>query len=182
MVGMVEALSYAIDGEDRLVRVDEGFYRFAEENGWDGAADCLGRSLWDFVSGEQVKKVQRLLVRRVREGAREVELPFRCEAPGFIREMEIRINATGSRRAVLFTATLTYEEDRDEPQPLYDVDIPRTEGDFLTMCAWCDRFLVSGEWVEVEEAARRLQLFRRPQMPPLDHSICPQCSRQMLAA
>ncbi len=179
---MVESLSYAIDGEDRLVRVDEGFYRFAEENGWDGAGDCLGRTLWDFVAGEQVKKVQRLLVRRVREGTREVSLPFRCEAPEFIREMQIRIDATGSRRVVLFTATLTYEEDREEPQPLYDVEVPRSEGDFLTMCAWCDRFLVSGEWVEVEEAARRLQLFRRAQMPPLDHSICPQCNRQMLAA
>jgi len=181
MIGMVDSLRYAIDGEDRLVRVDEGFYRFAEENGWDGAGDCLGRSLWDFVAGEQVKKVQRLLVRRVRDGARDVELPFRCEAPELIREMDIRIDATGSRRAVLFTATLTYEEEREEPQPLLNRDIPRG-GDFLTMCAWCDRFLVSGEWVEVEEAARRLQLFRRPQMPALDHSICPHCSRQMLAA
>lgn len=178
---MVDSLSYAIDGQDRLVRVDEGFYRFAEENGWDGAPDCLGRSLWDFVAGEQVKKVQRLLVRRVREGAQEVQLPFRCESPDIIREMDIRIDATGSRRLVLFTATLTYEEDREEPQPLYDVEVPRG-GDFLTMCAWCDRFLVSGEWVEVEDAARRLQLFRKPQMPVLDHSVCPRCSRQMLAA
>jgi len=179
---MVDALSYAIDGEDRLVRVDEGFYRFAEENGWDGAADCLGRSLWDFVAGEQVKKVQRLLVRRVRDGVRDVRLPFRCESPESIREMEIRIDATGSRRLVLFSATLTYEEDREQPQPLYDADAPRSESDFLAMCAWCDRFLVSGEWVEVEEAARRLELFRRPRMPVLNHGICPQCSRQLLAA
>lgn len=177
----VEALSYAIDLEDRLIKVDEGFYRFAEENGWDGAADCLGRSLWDFIAGQDVRKLQRLLVRRVREGARDVTLPFRCEAPGFVREMEIRIDATGSRRAVLFTATLTYEEDRDESQPLYDVNVRRGR-DFLPMCAWCDRFLVSGEWIEVEEAARRLQLFRRAEMPILDHSICPRCSKQLLAA
>ncbi len=29
----VETLSYAIDEEDRLIRVDDGYYRFAEENG-----------------------------------------------------------------------------------------------------------------------------------------------------
>lgn len=177
----VDSLSYAIDSDDRLIRLDEGFYRFAAENGWHGVGDCLGRALWDFVAGAEVKKLQRLLLRRVRDGAGEVELPFRCEAPGFRREMDIRIAATGSRRAVLFSARLTLEEEREESQPLLDPDAPRGGG-FLPMCAWCDRFLVSGEWVEVEEAARRLQLFRRTQMPVLDHGICPDCSGQLLAA
>jgi hypothetical protein len=44
------ALNYAIDDEDRLIRVDDGYYRSAEENGWDGAGASLGRSLWDFVA------------------------------------------------------------------------------------------------------------------------------------
>ena len=58
----------------------------------------------------------------------------------------------------------------------------RDNDDFLPMCAWCDRFLVDGEWVEVEEAAKRLELFRRSELPALDHGICPQCSGQLLAA
>jgi hypothetical protein len=178
----VEALSYAIDGEDRLIRVDEGFYRFAEENGWDGAGDSLGRSLWDFVAGDEVRKLQRLLLRRVREGLRKVELPFRCDAPGFAREMDIRIAADSSGRVVLFSARLVSEREREAPQPLLDPNAPRAEGDFLTMCAWCDRFLVEGEWVEVEEAAQRLELFRRSRVPELDHGICPDCSGQLLAA
>ena len=28
------ALSYAIDEHDHLIKVDEGFYAFAAENGW----------------------------------------------------------------------------------------------------------------------------------------------------
>jgi hypothetical protein len=176
----VDALSYAIDDQDRLIRVDIGYYRFAAENGWDGAGDSLGRSLWDFVAGQEVKTLQRLLLRRVREGAREVELPFRCDGPEVSREMEIRIAADRTGRVVMFSATLCTEEERDEPQPLLDPDSPRGGG-FLAMCAWCDRFLVSGEWIEVEEAARRLQLFRRNQMPVLDHGICPNC-RQLLKA
>lgn len=177
----VDALSYAIDGEDRLIRVDEGFYRFAEQNGWDGVNDSLGRSIWDFVAGHEVKKLQKMLLRRVRDGAGEVELPFRCDGPEVTREMDIRIAAGRSGRAVLFSATLREEVERDEPQPLLDPDSPRGGG-FLAMCAWCDRFLVSGEWIEVEETARRLQLFRRAEMPVLDHSVCPQCSRQVLGA
>jgi hypothetical protein len=176
----VEALSYAIDDEDRLIKVDEGYYRFAEENGWSGAGDSLGRSLWDFVAGHDVKKLQRLLLRRVREGTR-VELPFRCDGPDVSREMDIRIVADNSGRVVLFSARLRSEKEREAPQPLLDANAPRDEGDFLQMCAWCDRFLVEGEWIEVEEAAKRLELFRRSAMPTLDHGICPQCSGQLLA-
>lgn len=178
----VETLSYAIDDEDRLIRVDDGYYRFAAENGWEGAGDSLGRSLWDFVAGHEVKKLQRLLLRRVREGARGVELPFRCDGPDVAREMDIRIAADSSGRVVLFSARLLAEQEYEEPQPLLDPDAPREEGDFLPMCAWCDRFLVDGEWVEVEEAAKRLELFRRSRLPTLDHGICPDCSGQLLAA
>ncbi len=177
----VEALSYAIDHQDRLVRVDDGYYRFAEQNGWDGAGASLGRSLWDFVAGNDVKRLQRLLLRRVRESVRSVELPFRCDGPDVRREMNVRIAADRSGRVVLFSARLRSEEVRDEPQPLLDPHVPR-EDDFLTMCAWCDRFLVDGEWVEVEEVAQRLELFRRSKMPALDHGICPQCSGTLLAA
>lgn len=178
----VETLSYAIDDEDRLIKVDDGYYRFAAENGWDGAGDSLGRSLWDFVAGHDVQKLQRLLLRRVREGAHDVELPFRCDGPEVTREMDIRIAADKSGRVVLFSARLRAEEEREERQPLLDPDAPRDEGDFLPMCAWCDRFLVDGEWVEVEEAAKRLGLFRSTQLPVLDHGICPECSGQLMAA
>jgi hypothetical protein len=178
----VEALSYAIDDQDRLIKVDDGYYRFAEENGWDGAGASLGRSLWDFVAGHEVKKLQRLLLRRVREGVRGVELPFRCDGPEVTREMDIRIAADSTGRVVLFSARLRSEEEREAPQPLLDPHATRAADDFLPMCAWCDRFLVDGEWVEVEEAAKRLGLFRRSELPMLDHGICPQCSGQMLAA
>ncbi|MET0304689.1 MAG: hypothetical protein ABW196_00485 [Solirubrobacterales bacterium] len=178
----VETLSYAIDDQDRLIRVDDGYYRFAAENGWEGVGDSLGRSLWDFVAGHDVQKLQRLLLRRVREGARDVELPFRCDGPDVTREMDIRIAADTTGRVVLFSARLRAEEEREEPQPLLDPDAPRAESDFLPMCAWCDRFLVDGEWVEVEEAAKRLGLFQRSRLPTLDHGICPQCSGQLMAA
>ena len=88
-----QSLSYAIDEHDHLIRVDEGYYRFAEENGWTAAGSSLGRSLWDYVSGRELVKLQRLLVRRVRDEVGDVELSFRCDAPALRREMDMRIVA-----------------------------------------------------------------------------------------
>jgi hypothetical protein len=174
-------LSYAIDDQDRLIKLDEGFYRFAEENGWTGADSSLGRSLWDFVAGEDVRRLQKLLLRRIRDGVRGVELPCRCDGPHTSREMGLRIAATSSGRGVLFAARVRSEEDWEKPQGLLDPERPRSER-HLPMCAWCDRFELDGEWVEVEEAARRLQLFRQERLPALDHTICPRDNEILLAA
>lgn len=177
---MVEALSYAIDDQDRLIRLDEGYYRFAAENGWDGAEGSLGRSLWDYVAGEDVKKILRLLVRRIRDEVRGVELICRCDGPDVVREMDVRIAATSSGRGVLFSARVRSEADR-EPQALLDPRPPRGR-DRLPMCAWCDRFEVNGEWVEVEEAAQRLELLRRGELPALEHTVCRRDRDLLLAA
>jgi hypothetical protein len=174
-------LTYAIDHDDRLVQVDQGYYRFAEENGWDGVGASLGRSLWDFISGDELTKLQRMLLRRLRSEVRSVQLPFRCDGPTVRREMDLRIVAHTSGRAVLFAASMRSEALRDAPQPMLDPNAPRGE-ETLVMCGWCDRFLVGGDWVEVEVAATRLGLFGRPALPTISHDICPDCSALLLAA
>lgn len=176
-----QALSYAIDEHDHLIRVDDGYYRFAEENGWSEAGSSLGRSLWDYVTGHELVKLQRLLVRRIRDEVGDIELPFRCDGPDVRREMNIRIVARPGGRVVLFSARLRSEEERDAPQPLLDSEAPRSD-ETVEMCGWCDRFEVDGEWVEVEEAVKRLQLFNRPELPALSHGICPDCNEMLLAA
>ncbi len=122
-----------------------------------------------------------MLVRRIRDGVRDVKLPFRCDGPEVSREMDIRIAADSSGRAVLFSARLRSEQERDEPQPLLDPGSPRGD-ERLSMCAWCDRFKVGDEWVEVEDAAKRLELFRRSELPVIDHTICPRDNEKLLAA
>jgi hypothetical protein len=176
-----QTLSYAIDEHDHLIRVDEGYYSFAEENGWEEATTSLGRSLWDYVAGHEMVKLQRLLVRRIRDEVGDVELPFRCDGPEVRREMNIRIVARPGGRVVLFSARMGSEEARDLPQRLLDPATPRS-AEALEMCGWCDRFEVDGEWVEVEEAARRLELFNKPELPVLSHGICPDCNGMLLAA
>lgn len=176
-----QTLSYAVDEHDHLIRVDEGYYAFAAENGWKEATTSLGRSLWDYVAGEEMVKLQRLLVRRIRDDVGDIELPFRCDGPAVRREMKIRIVARPGGRVVLFSARMRSEEERDVPQLLLDPEAPRGD-EVLEMCGWCDRFEVDGEWVEVEEAARRFELFNRAELPALSHGICPTCNEMLLAA
>jgi hypothetical protein len=121
-----------------------------------------------------------MLLRRIRGENLSIELPFRCDGPGVRREMEIRIAAQSAGRFVVFSAQLRSEQPR-RFQPLLSAGAPRG-GETLTMCGWCDRFLVGGEWVEVEEAAARLRLFRLSEMPAIGHDICPDCSAMLLAA
>jgi hypothetical protein len=122
-----------------------------------------------------------MLLRRIRGELRSVDLPFRCDGPAVRREMDIRISSRSSGRFVLFSARLRGEERRDEFQPLLAAETPRGE-ETLTMCGWCDRFLVGGEWVEVEEAVTQLELFTLPKMPTISHGVCPDCSEMLLAA
>ncbi len=140
----------------------------------------LGRSLWDFVAGEDMKKLQRMLIRRVRGEAGGVELPFRCDGPDVRREMDIRITSSSAGRLVRFNGALRSEQGR-EFQPLLDPKVERGD-DLVEMCGWCDRFRVDGEWVEVEEAAARLRLFQRGGPPAISHGVCPDCTEMLLAA
>lgn len=124
--------------------------------------------------------LQRMLLRRVRDGGGAVELPFRCDSPGLRREMLIRIAAGATGRAVLFRTSLRAQVPR-RPQALLDSRVARDE-ETLEMCGWCDRFHSRGDWVEVEVVSEHLGLFRRERLPAISHGICPECNERLVAA
>ena len=176
------ALSYAIDDQDRLIKVDEGYYRFAEENGWDGAGASLGRTLWDFVAGARDAETpaDAAAAGAQRGAGRRAAVPLRRAGRAARDGHPDRRRPHRPRCALLGPASLETEA-REAPQPMFDPKAARGT-DLLAMCAWCDRFLVDDEWVEIEEAATRLELFRRSQLPKISHGICPSCSEMLLAA
>ncbi|MGE5407817.1 MAG: hypothetical protein ACM3NV_04330 [Syntrophothermus sp.] len=171
--------SYAIDGRDRLVEASEGYFEFAAANDWPGAETSVGEPLWDFVAGTTMRRAQRSLVRRVREDRRVIVLPFRCDSPDVRREMMIRIEPEPPA-GVRFTAWIVAER-RRTPQALLDPGVPRGTAT-IEMCGWCNRFYAEREWVEVEEAARRLDLTAASEMPRIRHGICAQCDAMLIGA
>lgn len=79
-------------------------------------------------------------------------------------EMRIRRLPAG---LVEFSTRLLREAPRgSEPAP--------EPGGMVRMCSWCKRVLLD-DWVEIDEAVRRLGLFELEQPPRVTHTICREC-------
>ncbi|MCH8537333.1 MAG: hypothetical protein LAT66_06115 [Alkalimonas sp.] len=171
---------YGIDAEDNISFVDEGWSRFAQEN--DGAElmppEILGQSLWDSITDPETCHIYQKIVSRVRQG-KLARFTLRCDGPASRRLLEMKIRAA-SDGSVEFELRTIRVEDR-EPVALLSRKMPRST-ELLRVCAWCNRMDVgygTNDWVEVEDATERLQLFELKRLPQLTHGICKDCLESM---
>lgn len=164
---------YEVDGEDRVVRVGGAWDDFAGANDAPHLTESAvrGRKLESFMAEPTTIRIYGILMERVRRGE-PVRVPFRCDGPAAIREMELALLPLPAD-GVRFEATLLGERPRS-PVALFDVRLPRS-GEFVRMCAWCRRVAVGERWVEAEEATRELRLFLSPRPPLISHGICAPC-------
>jgi hypothetical protein len=171
---------YAIDGIDRLVEASEAYFDFAGQNEYPGAALCVGNLLWDSVSDSTTRLVQRSLVRRVRRFGRTLTLPFRCDGPSVRRELILEIGKRAETGWIQFSAT-TVSEERRPRQAL--LDLREERGDrTITMCSWCDRFMVGRVWVEIEQAVSDLGLTEGSDLPSVGYALCDRCTGMLSSA
>src|SRR5689334_22653245 len=93
MAVAVQCVLYDLDREDRLAAVSGAWDHFARENGAPElcGSRVLGRSLWDFVCGADVRHWNEVLLHGVRGHGRPVAVPFRCDAPDRERRMEMQV-------------------------------------------------------------------------------------------
>ncbi|SEA20053.1 hypothetical protein [Alkalimonas amylolytica] len=171
---------YRIDAEDNISFVDEGWFRFAEEN--DGTElmrpELLGQSLWDSITDPETCQIYQKIVSRVRQG-KLARFNLRCDGPENRRWLEMKISAAPDG-SVEFESRTIRVEDR-EPMALLSRKVPRST-DLLRICAWCNRMDVGfgfNDWIEVEDATQRLQLFELERLPQLTHGICEDCLESM---
>lgn len=169
---------YRIGPDDRIVQVDEEFARFARENGVpDLARAAVGSLLWEHMTGAGVEALYRQLLERVREDARTIRVPFRCDAPDERRFMSLAIGPGETPGGIGFEAYLIRAERRD-PVALWDSTALRDDESLLATCAWCKRVRL-GEWIDAEVAVVQLRLFERTLVPALTHGICEECARRL---
>ena len=79
-----QIIQYIIDAEDRIVYVSDNWWFFAEENGADASCyppHLLGRSLWDFIDGEETRYLYGALTGKVRQAKKGIQVPIRCDSP-----------------------------------------------------------------------------------------------------
>lgn len=176
-----QILTYALDEQDRLVELDDGYFDFALENGWRGAGSSAGKELWDYVSGHTMQRLQRGLLQRIRDESRSVRLPFRCDGPAHRRQLELEITALPEKGTVRFVASPVKVEVRESPQALLEQSAQRGP-EQIVMCGWCDRFEVEGNWLEVEDATGKLGLFSGADVPSISHGVCGRCAEMLLTA
>ncbi len=162
-----------LDLDDRIVFVNEAFDRFARANGAPELAGgaVLDRPLWEFVTGDEVRQLTRVLLARARSGHPIERVPYRCDSPTLRRYMQMTFEPLPRDRLAI-----TSFERHIEPRPANPLlrQEPATEGTPLRMCSWCRRVDLGGDyWVEAEEAILILKLFEADHPPPIAHTICP---------
>jgi FixJ family two-component response regulator len=174
---LTDPVVFSIDRHDEIVTVNDAWTTFALVNDAHELVEdrVLQRSIWDFVVDATTRQLYGDLLLRVRRGM-PARFPFRCDSPTARRHLEMRLTP-GPDDAVQFESVVLASDLRVE-QLLWDRHVPRGQ-DLVRACSWCKRVELAGEWVEVEDATRRLRLFERHDMPRVSHGICLDCIEAM---
>ena len=168
-----ESFSYRIDARDCVSAVDTEWLDF---NGLPSERRPPV-SIWNFISGYEVRHLFKMMFDTARKDHREVNVPFRCDTPTARRFMELKIEPL-DEGSLSITGEVVHVEQRQSIDLLADVE--RDPERFLEICSWCKRVDLGGDnWVEVEDAVRKLDLLSEPLMPTLTHGICFDCMERV---
>lgn len=168
-------VEYEIDADDRLIGVGGSWAEFAQDNDApELAAPELGRSIWSYVDGDDVQDLWRLLLARVRAERTDTRIPFRCDGPDVRRWFEM-ILSPDDADSVHFRSVLIVEAPRPDIVLLDRWAHRMSDATPLVVCSWCGRGHDGSRWRDLEEVVRDRRLLEQPDLPPLDHGVCPTC-------
>lgn len=168
--------AYTIDRDDRLVSVSDSWLEFACENQAPELTRerVVGESLWSFIAGAETRLLFEDVFDHVRTLGEPVALPFRCDSPDRFRFMRLELEA-GEQDSIDCKAILV----REQARPFYSIldrAFPRTR-ESLPICSFCKKiYAFQTQWLELEDAIRRLDLFDSAQLPELAQTVCDDCS------
>ncbi|MEJ5300469.1 MAG: hypothetical protein WHS38_05710 [Thermodesulforhabdaceae bacterium] len=171
---------YRVDNSDRLIFVNEEWFRFAEDNDASHLASpfIIGKSLWDLITDQEVRAIYSAILSRVRQTGKPISFNFRCDAPSCRRYMLMTILPVG-KGIVEFQSRILKIEYR-KPVRLLLKNVSREET-FIVVCSWCKRVKAKEDlWLEVEEAINMLDLMTKPKLPKISHGICLDCYKNVI--
>lgn len=159
-----------------IVAVNQEWLEFAKENDAPELVReaVVGRPLWDFMTDRETRHISRLLFEKALRSGESITIPYRCDSPGIKRFLEMEIVPMKDGTVEFRSSYLKFEP--RTPVSLLDRGASRG-GEFITICSWCRRVRLANEWVELDEAVRRLDLFSSASLPQLSHGICQDCNR-----
>jgi hypothetical protein len=169
---------YRLNSLDKIVFVNDEWNRFALENDAPEmiAKEILDRSLWDFVSGDTIKNLYQIMLRKVRAG-NEFSSNFRCDAPALRRRFQITVSLMENGDVQFETSVIGIE--KRVQQDIFDRNAQRSDK-LIIICSWCNKFEIEeNSWKEIEEAAEKLKLFELEGLPQISHGMCSDCYQSL---
>lgn len=172
---------WQVDAHDVIEAVGGGWDAFAAENDAPGLVgrSVLGRSIHEFIAGDEIRRIHRHLLRAVRAHREPLSLAFRCDSPDLRRHMRLEMKPLGNS-AVEYRAVLLRAEKRPHLR-LLDPRGPRSPA-LVVCCSLCHKIRGKdgGDWLEIDSAAERLGLLVSEPPPRLAHGVCPSCKARLL--
>jgi hypothetical protein len=168
---------YRIDATDSLTYVSEEWVAFAQENDAPELTPSrlVGVEIWTFIEGQAIRDFYQALFDRVRVTGTEFVVPFRCDSPDTIRQMELAMRPA-QLGGVELEGRLLSIGSRDNVH-LLNRYAPRANPT-IPICSFCRRIAVSGRWLEASEAISRYGFFSGPTQPTLSEQICTSCAER----
>ena len=171
-----QVIQYIIDAENRITYVSDDWWLFAEENG--AGRECyppqlLGRSLWDFIAGEETRHLYGILIAKARAEKKAIKVPIRCDSPERRRQIIIALKSVGDGHIEFLCRTVRV--DARAPVDLLRRDVTRSDR-IIRICSFCKKIAAAAdEWIDTERAIERMALFSDNALPRLSHGVCPAC-------
>lgn len=164
-------VDYVVDADNVIVATGGLWGRFAAENGSASLRQGVGLDVIEATSGDPLRYLWREILDAARKAPGQLVLTYRCDAPTARRRF--RMTLTSDDRARVSTTSLLVMLER-RPDPLTRT-FSAVGSITVTRCSWCNRF-DAGDWLELEDAVVRLDLFRGVQIDRVTHGICPRCA------
>ena len=138
---------YTIDALDRIVFANAAWIEFmrGEPGTYRAGGDeftirsVIGRPIWDFVQGTQVRQLWEVLYGRIRAVGAPVFVPMRCDTPSLRRLIDIELHPL-SECSIQHVCERVWSEAR-QAVALLDPAYPRNDR-ILVSCTWCSRIQV----------------------------------------
>ena len=166
--------SYRIDASDRLEYVSPEWLQFAQENDAPELTESfvLGEDIWRFIADRRVRELYRTLFHSLRGDRKEAVIPFRCDSPGKVRNMDLQMRSAPGG-GIEFAGRLISEKERS-PVSLFSRRLRRTR-EAVRICSFCRRLQLGGNWLAPEIAVVQKRWFGGRPIPQLNQSLCQDC-------
>ncbi len=169
-----ERYIYLIDGDDRVIYVNQAWLNFAQEN--DAleltTEQVLDKSIFEFISGSETQALYTALHINVRARRKEIVIPFRCDLPSIIRQMTLTLRPLDNG-AIEYEGHLVRKTERNPVTILFRL-ADRTDRS-LPICSLCRRVSVQAEWLELSDVVVQLPSLQTTMFPRLLETVCPSC-------